>query len=230
MKTTIEIKSILGSVLFSFEKENNSVKDSLTEAVKQGAYLQGADLQGADLQGAYLRGAYLQGAYLRGADLRGAYLRGADLQGAYLRGADLRGADLQGADLRGADLQGADLQGADLRGADLKQLSARNSIVADGDIIGWKKLRGNLIAKLSIPAKAKRLNSIGSRKCRAEYAIVLAIYDGKKKVKEGYGMHDSTFLYTTGATVTPDSFDPDPRVECSNGIHFFITRLEAEEY
>ena len=25
-------------------------------------------------------------------------------------------------------------------------------------------------------------------------------------------------------------FDPDIRVECTSGIHFFITRREAEEY
>ena len=87
MKTKIEIKSILGLVLFEFEKESNTTKDTLVEAVMQGAYLRGADLQGADLRGSDLRGAYLQGA-----DLWGAYLQGADLQGAYLRGAHLWGA------------------------------------------------------------------------------------------------------------------------------------------
>lgn len=24
--------------------------------------------------------------------------------------------------------------------------------------------------------------------------------------------------------------DPDPSVECGHGIHFFLTRIEAEEY
>ena len=89
MKTKIEIKSIWGSLLFEYEKENNSVKDTLIEAVKRGA-----DLGGADLRGAYLRCADLRGAYLRGADLGGADLRGAYLRGAYLGGADLGGAYL----------------------------------------------------------------------------------------------------------------------------------------
>ena len=74
----IEIKTIYGSLLFEFEKENNSVRDTVIEAVKNSAYLRGAYLRGADLRGAYLRGAYLTGAYLRGVDLTGAYLRGAD--------------------------------------------------------------------------------------------------------------------------------------------------------
>ena len=119
MEITIQIKSRLGNVLFEYTKESNTLKDTLEEAVKRGAYLRGADLGGADLSGAYLRGADLSGADLSGADLSGAYLRGADLSGAYLRSADLGGADLSGAYLRGADLSGAYLRGAYLRSADL---------------------------------------------------------------------------------------------------------------
>ena len=36
--------------------------------------------------------------------------------------------------------------------------------------------------------------------------------------------------YRVGAEVRPDSYDDDPRVECTNGIHFFLTRAETEEY
>ena len=74
MKTKIEIKSIWGSILFEYEKENNSIKDTLIEAIKGGAYLRDADLRDADLRGADLGCAYLRGADLRGADLGGAYL------------------------------------------------------------------------------------------------------------------------------------------------------------
>ena len=63
----IQIKSVYGSVLFEYEKENNTIKDTLCEAVKKGANLSGAYLRCADLSGAYLSGAYLSGAYLSGA-------------------------------------------------------------------------------------------------------------------------------------------------------------------
>ena len=85
MKTKIEIKSIFGQVLFEYEKENNTIKDTLEQAVKRAANLYGADLRFADLCGADLRFA----------DLRGANLCGADLCGADLRFANLRGADLR---------------------------------------------------------------------------------------------------------------------------------------
>ena len=230
MKTTIQIKTIYGKLLFEFGKEDNSIKNVLTEAVKQGAYLRDADLRGANLRGADLRDADLQGANLRGADLRGAYLRDADLEGADLQGADLEGADLRGADLEGADLQRAYLRRANLQGADLQRANSLNTILPEGELIAWKKLQNNLIAKLLIPLKAKRVNCIGSRKCRFEYCKVIAIYDGRKKVKEGIGTYDKELIYKTGEIVKPDKFDPSPLIECSNGIHAFITRLEAEEY
>jgi hypothetical protein len=216
MKTTIQIKSIFGKLLFEFEKENNSVKDTLVEAVKNKAHLQGADLREADLQGAYLQGADLRGAYLQGADLQGAYLQGADLQGAYLREADLRGADLRGADLNVEKIK------------HLFQI-----IPEEGSFIGWKKLENNCIAKLEIPANAKRHNHLSSRKCRAEFVNVLEIKDAKsQKIKKAWNFSYSSAktLYEVGKTIHPDEYDSDPRIDCSNGIHFFLTRQEAKEF
>ena len=88
MEVKIEIKSIFGNVLFEYSKENNTIKDTIIEAVKRGAYLGGANLRGANLGDANLGGANLGGA-----NLGGAYLGGANLRGAYLRGANLGDAD-----------------------------------------------------------------------------------------------------------------------------------------
>ena len=107
-KIKFEIKNRwTGSMLFEYEKENNTLKDTVEKAVEEGADLTRADLTGVDLRGAYLRGANLRGAYLRGADLTGVDLRGAYLRGAYLRGASLTEANLEGAYLEGAYLRGA---------------------------------------------------------------------------------------------------------------------------
>ena len=78
MKVKIEIKHwITGFILFEYEKENNTIKDTLIKAAEGGKDLTGADLTGADLRRADLTGAYLTGAYLKGAYLTGAYLTGA---------------------------------------------------------------------------------------------------------------------------------------------------------
>ena len=81
MKTKIKIKSVFGKLLFEYEKENNTVKDTLIKAIESGANLRGADLRGANLYGANLCYADLHGANLYGADLRCADLRGANLCG-----------------------------------------------------------------------------------------------------------------------------------------------------
>jgi len=160
-------------------------------------------------------------------DLRGADLCGADLCGADLRGADLRGADLCGADLRGADLRGADLCGADLRGAKGSEpIIAMTRILPDGDLIGWKKCNYGVLVKLKIPAAAKRSSAFG-RKCRAEYAEVLEVIGAEI----GVSQHDGKFLYKAGTTVrTTKPFSSDWQNECASGIHFYITRLEAENH
>ena len=102
MKIKLQIKNrFTGSVLFEYEKEDNTVKDTVVEAVKTRADLSGANLRGADL-----RGADLTGANLSLADLTGANLSLANLTWANLRGANLSEANLSGADLSGANLSG----------------------------------------------------------------------------------------------------------------------------
>ncbi len=65
-KIKLQIKNCwTGSVLFEYEKEGNTIKDTLLEALKQHADLRGANLGGADLRAADLRGADRRGAHLR---------------------------------------------------------------------------------------------------------------------------------------------------------------------
>ena len=52
MKTRIEIIATSKEVLFEYEKEENTVKDTLMKAIESGADLHGADLRNADLSGA----------------------------------------------------------------------------------------------------------------------------------------------------------------------------------
>jgi hypothetical protein len=188
------------------------------------------DFRGADLSGDNLSGADLSGADLIGADLRCANLIGANLSGADLSGADLRCAYLIGANLSGANLIGANLRGADLDDADLKKTMLPNFQIPGGVIQGWKKLSDGLICELTIPWEAKRTASLVGRKCRAEFAYISAIYNGTKTVSNGFSQHDNTMQYIVGTVVHPDKYDDDIRVECSHGIHFFLTRKEAEEY
>ena len=115
----IQIKSIWGEVLFEYEKENNTLKDTLEEAVKHRANLYGANLYGANLNGANLNRANLNRASLNGANLNRASLNRASLDGANLNGASLDRASLDGANLNRANLNRASLNGANLNRASL---------------------------------------------------------------------------------------------------------------
>ena len=184
-------------------------------------------------------------ANLSSADLRNANLRNADLSSADLSYADLRNADLSYADLSYADLSSADLSSANLRNANLR--NAKNAemadaitrIIPDGDIIGWKKCRDKngraVIVKLSIGKSVNRSNATG-RKCRCDAGSKDAghyeIGSDKKLPKShiAYSLRDPNFTYWQGKVITPEGFDENRWEECSSGVHFFITRWEAENY
>ena len=214
----IEIKNRwTGNILFEYLSENNTIKKTVSEAIKSEANLREANLRRANL---------------RGADLCGADLRRANLRRANLCGADLYGADLCGADLCGANLCGANLCGADLCGANL--CGAKGAYMAcptDGSFIGWKKASGYVV-KLQIPEDARR-SSAGGEKCRCDKAYVAEIQnaDGTKADIEAiHSNHDNNFVYTVGATVEVPNFDDCRWNECAPGIHFFIDRRAAVEY
>jgi hypothetical protein len=121
------------------------------------------------------------------------------------------------------DLTRAGLRGADLRGADLTDARGlAYQIPQEGELIVYKHTTGGAV-KLRIPPDAKRTASIVGRKCRAEWAEVLEGEGDSTSDARGPILH-----YAPGLTVYPDSYDPDPRVECSHGIHFFLSREEAE--
>ena len=100
MKIKIEIKSVFGKVLFALEKENNTIKDTIEEAVRNNADLINANLINANLEYANLRNVNLEYANLENANLINANLRNANL-----RNADLRNSNLENADLRNANLE-----------------------------------------------------------------------------------------------------------------------------
>ena len=127
MKIKIQIKSVSGKVLFELEKENNTIKETLEQAVKENANLENANLEYADLRNANLNNADLNNANLEYANLENADLRNADLRNANLRNANLRNADLVNANLRNANLRNADLRNADLRNADLRNANLNNA-------------------------------------------------------------------------------------------------------
>jgi uncharacterized protein YjbI with pentapeptide repeats len=220
------IKEILALHQLWINGDSKGIRANLSKADLSGAYLNGADLSGAYLNGANLSGAYLNGAYLNEADLNGADLSGAYLNGANLSGAYLNGANLSGANLSGAYLNGADLNGADLSGAEYNYLTVGINLACPekGAFTAFKNAHGKII-ELEVPSDAKR-SSATTRKIRVSKALVMSIDGGKaQQITSNY---DRKFVYEVGKMAEASNFDDNRWNECSNGIHCFLTRHEAE--
>ena len=257
---TIEIKDVIGVVLFSHTAENNNIEITVEEAVKKNVKLNRANLANANLANANLRGANLRGANLRGANLKGAELAGANLSDADLREANfsmanlyrtnLDDADLADADLTDADLYRANLTRANLSDADLYNTNLERVIIdmaylvgaqnipyiplacpSEGAFIGWKKVDNEYLVKLQIPEDARR-SSATTRKCRCDKAMVLDItsLDGEEHYNEVVNYNYTTTVYKVGEMVYPNSFDDYRWLECSTGIHFFVNKQDAINY
>ena len=125
-----------------------------------------------------------------------------------------------------AVLSGAVLSGADL--SDARGLAFQ--IPQEGELIVWKAVSPG-IAKLRIPTDAKRTGCLINRKCRAEWVETLQIIlkDGSE-MQQAVGSRDLKTVYRVGEVTKPDSYNDDIREDCTHGLHFFLSREEAEAW
>ena len=235
--TEEELKTILEQhKLWLDSNETEGKRADLTDADLSYANLRCADLTGANLTGANLTRANLTNSVLTNSVLTGAnlfytYLTGANLRGANLTDVCLEYANLYGANLRGANLTGADLRRAELTYADLtdtildEKEQCRKGIVLTEPIVGYKKACGGKIITLELPIGAK-VFSINGNKIRTNKVNVIDM-QGETELSSCY---DANFKYHVGDEIDIIDFNENYNVECCGGIHFFLTREEAENY
>ena len=119
-------------------------------------------------------------------------------------------------------MSGANFSGA--LGAE-RAMAQMQFIPESGSFEAWKICKDKVLIKLLIPEDAERSHG-SERKCRASKAIVIDVIGAN----EGRSLYDAGFIYRKGETVTPDRWDKDRWNTCGAGIHFFLTRMEAENY
>lgn len=98
------------------------------------------------------------------------------------------------------------------------------------DILVYKKLKDDKIATLKL-VKGQTFQSKHFCKCRTDKALVISItnIENTEEYYDGVSVHDNNFKYVVGKNITADRYDENID-ECSNGIHFFLTREKAEKY
>ena len=189
------------------------------------ANMSGANMSEADMTDANMIYADMIGANMCGANMHGANMSYAAMSYANMSGADMSDANMSGANMRYANMSGANMCGANLCGANMCDADRlRKGIKLSEPIIGWKKCKNNVLVKLEIPRGAI-VFSINNSQCRTDKAKVLEII-GADRAYSKYKF----FSYYVGDIIEVFNFNCEYNVECAEGIHFFRTRKEAEEY
>ena len=187
--------------------------------------LRNANMSYANMRYANMRNANVSYANMSYADMRNTNMSYANMSYADIRSVDMRYANMRSVDMRNANMIGVDMIGANMKGADMRGVDRlKKGIKLSEPIIGWKKCKNNVLVKLEIPRGAI-VFSINNKKCRTDKAKVLEII-GADRAYSNYKF----FSYYVGDIIEIFNFNCEYNVECAEGIHFFRTREEAENY
>ncbi len=210
---------------------------SMPLAVMRNSVLWDSNFKGANLNGAILTRAQLCDCTFEGAHLELADLFCTNMDYTAFTGASLQYARLNYAEwIYYADFKNADVTGVDFSDCDLREEQFTGAIgfhpcmrcPEEGPFVAWKKGRDDHIVKLLIPADAMRTGA-SRYDCRASEARVLAIWNqDNEPCEEAVSCADEDFVYRKGETAYPEEAFDDRLLTDGSGIHFFLTRTEAE--
>lgn len=183
-----------------------------------------ADLQCAQLYHTCIYNGTFYAALFDGAQLFQAFLYNTVLVCANFDNANLACAVLDHTNIDKASFTSCNLYRTKMYEATGSLLEYRTGKILTEPIIGYKKCKYNVIVTLEIPKDAI-VFSINGTKCRTNKAKVIDI-DGADRAFSIF----NTMTYYIGDEFNIKDFNCEYNRECANGIHFFMTREEAENY
>lgn len=201
------------------------------------------DLSGMDLSNLDFTLSSFQNTVLDTVDFENSSVENALFDGCSIKGANFKNAKMVTASFRYCDMQECNIEGADLYGAVL-EFAKLDGIRSDentkwfrlrcpeeGAFLGYKKCVNDRMVQLLIPADAKR-TSATLPSCRCSKAKVLTIksFDFQENFDEAWSLVDENFVYKRGQWVEVKNFNEDRWQDSTTGIHFWMTRKEAENY
>ncbi len=185
----------------------------------------------ANLEFAELEGADIDFANFSFANLRNANFNLTRLYHTKLIRADLNCTTFVHTDIKNSTFKECNLVQTNFRYANAKLIEYRKGKMLRENIIGYKKcfldrsvFSKSVIVKLEIP-KGAIVFSIDGGKCRTNKAKVLEI-EGADRVFSRF----KYMSYYVGDEFNIYDFNCQYNIECAEGIHFFMTREEAEKY
>lgn len=200
--------------------------------------LTGTDLSNIDFTLSSFENVKLDQVNFKGSSVENALFDGCSMEGADFENANMKTASFRFCNMKNCNIKGANLYGAVLENADLTDIKSdentqwfRLHCPEKGAFLGYKKCVNNRMVQLLIPADALR-TSATLPSCRCSKAKVLTIksFDFKENFDEAWSLVDENFEYKRGEWVEVKDFNKDRWMDSTTGIHFWMTREEAEAY
>lgn len=223
--------------------KSNMSRSRMSQVDFMGSELSNANLSMANIEHVVFSNCFFLCADFRRSDLRwvdmkwGTFLK-ADFSKANLLRVDMTNGDFREAKFVNGGIYSSVLTEGNFNEVDFRGVKVNTSTIgyvmacpSEGSYIGWKKC-GEYIVKMLVTEDAMR-SSATTRKCRCSKAKVLEIQtmDGHKSNKRVvYSSYCTSFKYEVGKEVSVSDFDTNRWIECSKGIHHFVSREDAVFY
>lgn len=205
--------------------------------------LHGMDLTGWDLSNIDFTLSSFQDTVLNGVNFKDSNVENALFDGCPMRGANFQNANMQTASFRYCDMTESNIRGANLYGAVLEYANL-DGIVSDentewfrlhcpetGAFLAYKKCVNDRMVQLLVPSDAKRTSAtLPSCRCNKAKVLTIKSFDFEENFDEAWSLVDENFVYRKGEWVEVKNFNEDRWQDSTTGIHFWLTREEAEAY
>lgn len=170
----------------------------------------------------------VENALFDGCSMKGANFKNAKMVTASFRYCDMRECNIEGADLFGAVLEFANLEGI-VSSEETKWFRLR--CPEKGAFLGYKKCVNDRMVQLLIPADAKRTSAtLPSCRCNKAKVLTIKSFDFQENFDEAWSLVDENFIYKKGEWVEVKNFNENRWQDSTTGIHFWMSRAEAEAY
>ena len=200
--------------------------------------LSGTDLSNTDFTLSSFDGVTLNNVNFHDSSVENALFDGCSMHGANFENANMKTASFRFCDMSGCNIKGANLYGAVLENADLTNIQSdeatqwfRLYCPETGAFLGYKKCVNDRMVQLLIPADALRTSAtLPSCRCNKAKVLTIKSFDFKENYDEAWSLVDENFEYKRGEWVEVKDFNEDRWMDSTTGIHFWMTREEAEAY
>lgn len=200
--------------------------------------LSGTDLSNMDFTLSSFQNTVLDEVNFENSSVENALFDGCPMKGANFKNARMVTASFRYCDMRGCNIEDANLFGAVLEFADLEGIVSnegtqwfRLRCPEEGAFLGYKKCVNDRMVQLLIPADAKRTSAtLPSCRCSKAKVLTIKTFDYTQNFDEAWSLVDENFVYKKGEWVEVKNFNEDRWQDSTTGIHFWMSRAEAQAY